>query len=52
MGRLISDILFESQLVKKLMDAEVTKEVEFVIGKNFNRHTLKNMSLITNVINP
>lgn len=34
------------------MDAGVIKEVEFVIGKNFNGHTLNNMSLITNVINP
>ncbi|KAI5395299.1 hypothetical protein KIW84_061768 [Lathyrus oleraceus] len=30
----------------------MTKEVDFVIGKNFNGHTLKNTSLITNVVNP
>lgn len=28
------------------------KEVDFVIGKLFNGHTLKNMSLITNVVDP
>lgn len=34
------------------MDARMTKEDEFIIGNNFNGHTLKNMSLITNVVNP
>lgn len=29
----------------------MTKEFEFIIGKNFSGHTLKNMSLITNVVN-
>lgn len=52
LGRLISDILFESKLVQKLMDAGMTKEVDFVIGKDFNGHTLKNMSLIINDVNP
>lgn len=41
MGRLISDILFESKLMHKLMEAEMTKEVDFKIRKNFNRHSLK-----------
>lgn len=49
--RLVSDILFEIQLVKKLIDARMTKEVEFFIGKNFIGNTLKNMSLITNIVN-
>lgn len=52
MGRLISYILFESKLVKKLVDAGMTKEVYFVIGKHFSRHTLKNMSIIKHVVNP
>ncbi|KAI5399919.1 hypothetical protein KIW84_065023 [Lathyrus oleraceus] len=39
-------------MVQKLMDARMTKEVDFIIGKSFNGHTLKNMSLITNVIDP
>ena len=30
----------------------MTKEVEFVIGRNFNGHALKNISLITNIVNP
>ncbi|KAI5420907.1 hypothetical protein KIW84_044663 [Lathyrus oleraceus] len=50
--RLISDILFESKLLQKLMDIGMTKEVDFVNRKNFSGHTLKNMSLIINVINP
>lgn len=52
LGRLISDILLERKMVQKLMDAGITKEVDFIIGKNFNGHTLKNMALITNVVNP
>lgn len=51
-SRLISDILFDRKLVQKHMDIGMTKEVDFVIGKNFNSHTLKNMSLITNIVNP
>lgn len=52
LDRLISDILFESKLVQKLMDAGMTKEVDFIIGRNFNGHNLKNMSLITSVVYP
>lgn len=52
MGRLIFDILFESKLVKNLIDAGITKEVDFVIGKHFSGHTLKNMSVIKHVVNP
>lgn len=51
MGRLLFDILFERKLVKKLMDAGMRKEVDFVIRKHFSGHTLKDMSLITNVVN-
>lgn len=51
LGKLISHILFESKMVQKLMDARMTKEDDFIIGKNFNGHTLKNMSLITHVVN-
>lgn len=32
-GKLISDILFESKLVQKLMEAGMTKKVEFKIGR-------------------
>lgn len=51
MGRLISDILFERKLVKKLIDTGMTKEFDFVIGKHFSGHTLKNMSIIKTVVN-
>lgn len=36
LGRLISDILFESKLVKNLMEVGLTKEVDFEIAKNFS----------------
>lgn len=50
MGSLISNILFERNLIQTLMEVGMTKEVEFEIGKNFNGQNLKNMSLITTVI--
>lgn len=36
LGRLISDILFESKLVQTLIEVGLTKEVEFDIGNTFN----------------
>lgn len=38
--------------MQKLMDSGMAKQVDFVIGKNFNGYTLKNMSWITNLVNP
>lgn len=52
LGRLILDILFESKLDQTLMEVGLTKEVEFGIGKKLNGRNLKNMSLITFVIDP
>ena len=52
LGSSISDILFESKLVHKMMEVGMTKEVDFEIGKNFNGGNLKNMSLITTVVGP
>lgn len=52
MGRLIFEILFESKLIQTLMEVRMTKEVEFEIGINFNGRNLKNMSLITTVVDP
>lgn len=48
---MISDILFESKLIQKLIDVGMTKEDNFVIGKHFSGHTLKNMYLIKHVVN-
>ncbi|KAI5421606.1 hypothetical protein KIW84_045147 [Lathyrus oleraceus] len=39
-------------MAQKLMAAGMTKEVDFIIGKNFNGHTLKNIFLITNIVDP
>lgn len=50
LGRLISDVLFERKLVHTLIDVGLTKEVDIDIGKAFNRKNLKNMYLITVVI--
>lgn len=43
---LISDILFKSKLMQELMEAGMTNEVEFEIGKSFNGHNLKNLFFI------
>lgn len=50
LGRLFSYILFESKLIQTLMEVDMTKEVEFDIGKNFNGRNLKDMSLIIIVV--
>lgn len=52
LGRLISDIIFESKLVHTLIEVSLTKEVEADMGKTFNRRNLKNMSLITTISDP
>lgn len=52
LGRLISDILFESKLVHKLIETSMIKEVNLGIRKNFKGHNLKNMFFISSVVNP
>lgn len=52
LGSLIFDILFESKLVQTLIEVGLTKEVEFHIGNTFNGRNLKNISLISFVIDP
>lgn len=52
LGILIFDILFESKLVQTMMEVGLTKEVEIDVGMTFDGRNLKNMSLITAVINP
>lgn len=52
LGRLISDILFESKFVQALMGVGMTKEVKFEIGKKFNGRNMKNIFLITTVAYP
>lgn len=52
MGRLISYVLFERKLVQTLIDVGLTKEVNIDIRRVFNEKNLKNISLISSVIDP
>lgn len=51
-GRLIPDVLVESKLVETLQRLNVTKVIVTNVGKIFNKRNLKNMYLISKVIDP
>lgn len=52
MGRIISIILMESQLIDSLIDDLFSKGMRPLVGRVFNTKALKNMGTITEVISP
>lgn len=52
MGRLISDILMESQLIDSLTDNQFSKGMQPLPGRILDDKALKNMRIITEVISP
>lgn len=52
LGRLISDILTESQLIDSSTDDQFSKGMQLLDGRMLNAKGLKNMGIITDVISP
>lgn len=52
MGRLISNILMESQLIDSLTDDHFSKGMQPLAGRMLNAKDLKNMRIINEVISP
>ncbi|KAI5427428.1 hypothetical protein KIW84_032735 [Lathyrus oleraceus] len=52
LGRLISNILLKSKLVARLEEMSIRDDLYTNVGKLFNGRNLKNMLMITDVVNP
>lgn len=52
MGRLISDILMESQLIDSLTDDQFSRGMQPLAGRMLNAKAMKNIMITTKAINP
>lgn len=52
LGRIISDVLVESQLVKALENVQLSEDLKAELGNPFNGKTLKNMQMISETVEP